>query len=313
MSDELKDKDFKWLDDLKDLEAITVRRCYFIRPTNFESIEVHGFADSSTVAFASVVYLRVIYEGEIDTMLVISKNKIAPIKRPSVPRLELSAALITSRLVHCVKEALETLNKVNINKVYFWSDSFTTLFWIKGVNKQWKLFVENRVKDIRELAPPDRWFYCSADDNPADIPTRGLEFSKLRESSKWWFGPFWLRLPEASWPDQPEVMKSPTDECISEMKAEDRKLFKTAGLPEQNCGEEIIVMQAEGKRVVIDSDSFINYERYGTYSRLLRVVCYVLRFIRNLRDKAARRKPSLVRLNCIKRSYIFLRIFNIAL
>ena len=41
-------------DPLKDLEAITVRRCYFIRPTNFESIEVHGFADSSTVNFALV-------------------------------------------------------------------------------------------------------------------------------------------------------------------------------------------------------------------------------------------------------------------
>ena len=196
--------------------------------------------------------------------------------------------------MHCVKEALETLNKVNINKVYFWSDSFTTLFWIKGFNKQWKLFVENRVKDIRELAPPDRWFYCSTDDNPADILTRGLEFSKLRESSKWCFGPFCLRLPEASWPDQPEVMKSPTEECISEMKAEDRKLFKTAGLSEQNCEEEIIVMQAESKHVVIDSDSLINYERYRTYSRLLRVVCYVFRFIRNLSDKAARRKPSLV-------------------
>ena len=98
---------------------------------------------------------------------------------------------------------------------------------------------------------------------------------------------------EASWPDQPEVMKSPTDECISEMKAEDRKLFKTAGLSEQNCEEEIIVMQAESKHV-IDSDSLINYEHYGTYSRLLRAVCYVFRFIRNLRDKAARRKPSLV-------------------
>ena len=186
-----------------------------------------------------------------------------------MPRLELLAALITSRLVHCVKEALETLNKVNINKVYFWSDSFTTLFWIKSVNKQWKLFVENRVKHIGELVPPDRWFYCSTDDNPADIPTGGLEFSELRESSKWWFRPFWLRLPEASWPDQPEGMKSPTDECISEMKAEDRKLFKTAGLSEQNCEEEIIVMQAESKHVVIDSDSLINYERYGTYSRLL--------------------------------------------
>ena len=196
---------------------------------------------------------------------------MALIKRPSVPRLELLAALITSRLVHCVKEALETLNKVNIDKVHFWSDSFTTLFWIKGVNKQSKMFVENRVKDIRELAPPDQWFYCSTDDNPANIPTHGLQFSKLRECCKWWFKPFWLRLPEASWPDQPDVMKSPTDECVSEMKAEDRKLIKAVRLPEQSCEEEIIVMQAECKHV-IDSDPLINYERYGTYSRLLRVV-----------------------------------------
>ena len=82
-------------------------------------------------------------------------------------------------------------------------------------------------------------------------------------------------------------MKSHTDECISEMKAEDRKLFKTAGLSEQNGEEEIIVMQAESKH--LDSDSLINYERYGTYSRLLRVVCYVFRFIRNLRYKVARK------------------------
>ena len=73
------------------------------------------------------------------------------------------------------------------------------------------------------------------------------------------------------------------------MKAEDRKLFKAVGLPEQSCEEEIIVMQAECKHVIY-SDRLINYERYGTYSRLLRVVCYVSRFVKNLR---ARKKPSL--------------------
>ena len=51
-------------------------------------------------------------------------------------------------------------------------------------------------------------------------------------------------------------------------------------------------MQADCKHV-IDSDPLINFDRYGTYSRLLRVVCYISRFIRNLRDKVARRKPSL--------------------
>ena len=106
----MKDERFKWLDDLKDSQAVTVRRsrCYFIRPTNFELIEFHGFADSSTVAFASLVYLRIVYEDETDTTLVISKNKIALIKRPSMPRLELLAGLIISRSVHCTKEALKT-------------------------------------------------------------------------------------------------------------------------------------------------------------------------------------------------------------
>ena len=198
LSRELHDKHLKWLSDLKALPDITIPRCYLKRPGDFECIEIHGFADASQFAFASCVYLRIIYPDTIDTVLVAAKNRIAPIKKPTIPRLELLAALITARLVNCVKIALEKLMKVKLdqNQQYFWSDSLTTLFWIRGENKQWKMFVENRVKEIRKIAPTDRWLYCNTMDNPADIPTRGIKFSELHYCTKWWIGPDWLALPE---------------------------------------------------------------------------------------------------------------------
>lgn len=49
---------------------------------------------------AAVIYVRVSTEGgEIMTRLVCSKTKIAPIKRLSIPRLELTAALLLARLL----------------------------------------------------------------------------------------------------------------------------------------------------------------------------------------------------------------------
>ena len=48
------------------------------------------------------------------------------------------------------------------------TDSKVALFWIQGVDKDWKPFVQNRVTEIRSLIHPGRWRHCSGRDNPAD-------------------------------------------------------------------------------------------------------------------------------------------------
>ena len=54
---------------------------------------IHGLGDASQLDYAGVVYLRMIDEqGDIHTSLVISETKVAPIKRSTIPSLDLYGA-----------------------------------------------------------------------------------------------------------------------------------------------------------------------------------------------------------------------------
>lgn len=64
-----------------------------------------------------------------------------------------------------------------------------TLHWVKSSAKQWKPFVENRVREIQSLTAPAQWNHCSGSENPVDVATRGTSVNKLKENSLWWTGP----------------------------------------------------------------------------------------------------------------------------
>ena len=62
--------------------------------------EQHGFADASKHAYAAAVYLVTQdHLGMRSSCLMIAKTKVAPIKTISIPRLELCAAVLLSRLL----------------------------------------------------------------------------------------------------------------------------------------------------------------------------------------------------------------------
>ena len=64
------------------------------------SIQLHGFSDASEKAYLGVVYLRMEdSNGMIYTSLVASKTCVAPIKRVTIPRLELNRALILAQIL----------------------------------------------------------------------------------------------------------------------------------------------------------------------------------------------------------------------
>ena len=122
------------------------------------------------------------------------KQRIAPIKQQTIPRLELLGATISARLVCNLLKSLPCEIEPT-----FWVDSTTVVCWIKQ-EKPWKQYVQNRVQEIRQIVPEATWNYCPGAKNPADLPSRGLSGEELVKNSVWWNGPEFLRNPDREWP-----------------------------------------------------------------------------------------------------------------
>ncbi|XP_037774955.1 uncharacterized protein LOC119571971 [Penaeus monodon] len=87
-----------WLSELRELEGFCVNRC--IVPMNLGkigSVQLHHFCDASTKAFAVVSYLRIQdVSGITHCTLMLARTRLAPIKTTTIPRLELSAAVLAA-------------------------------------------------------------------------------------------------------------------------------------------------------------------------------------------------------------------------
>ena len=72
---------------------------YFSRfDVEIKSQQIHGLSDASEKAYAAVVYLRTEYEDHyIKSNIISSKTRIAPIRKQSIPGLELLRATILAR------------------------------------------------------------------------------------------------------------------------------------------------------------------------------------------------------------------------
>lgn len=139
-------------------------------------------------AYAAVVFIRSVdNEDQVTIQLAQAKARVAPVNKPTIPRLELMGCLIATRLTQGAKEAL---GQPEIQTIY-WSDSTTALAWIKR-NENWGTFVGNRVRDILKFSKQSEWRHVPGIQNPADLPSRGCSPRELL-TSKWWEGPGWLK------------------------------------------------------------------------------------------------------------------------
>ena len=70
----------------------------------------------------------------------------------SIPRLELQAATLSVKIYQMLMNEL----MYEISKVRFWSNSQTTLQYIKNETKRFQTYFANRVAEIREVTSPDQ-------------------------------------------------------------------------------------------------------------------------------------------------------------
>jgi len=182
-------------DEVKSTISISIPR--WIGMKRSSRIEMHGFSDASQVALSAAMYLRVMNEQlETSCALIMSKTKVAPLGPTSIPRLELSAAVLLVRLVSRIRKILS----IQDLPIHLWIDSEIALWWISGDPARWRDFVANRVVVIQETAPTAVWHHVPGTDNPADIASRGCTPERLRDCDLWWNGPAWLVESSSEWP-----------------------------------------------------------------------------------------------------------------
>ena len=246
----------RWRNELSLLSTKHIPRCYYSKQSSIASIELHGFSDASEQAYAAVLYLRVeCTDGSVHVTLVSSKTKVAPIKRLTIPRLELCGAHLLSQLLDHVRTVLN----IPLTHSFAWTDSTIVLNWLTGNPKRFKTYVGNRISNIVELIGPEHWHHVNGVENPADCASRDLFPSELCEHHLWWEGPGWLRLPSSHWPEQ-------------------------SSLPTQTIAEEERAISLH--LLVQDKAPLIPLDRYSNFTHLKRVTTWVLRFIQNCRAAA---------------------------
>lgn len=245
-----------YLSQLPRLTQLRIPRCISIART--VNSQLHGFADASEAGYGAVVYLRVEdNQGIVHLSLLCAKSRVAPVKCISLPRLELCAAVLLSDLMQFIMQTYRA--STVFSDVFAWSDSMVVLSWLQSHSSRWKTFVSNRVSHIQTTIPEARWNHVGSADNPADIPSRGMNAADLVESSLWWSGPSWLALPSESWPS----------------------IHVPNHWKEGHCEERTQSLLVQEKEHMLD----ILLERFSSIRKIQRILGYCTRFIKNSRNK----------------------------
>ena len=109
------------------------------------SILLLCFGDASESALAAVVYFRAEIEGEVVCTLAAARGKAAPVNWTSVPKLELTAAVMTVRLAELVRKAVT----VHIQETLYFTDSSSVLGQVRSDTAVPHAFEAVRVSEIQ--------------------------------------------------------------------------------------------------------------------------------------------------------------------
>ena len=243
----------EWSESLHQLSNIQIARC--IKPPQIDSdftVELHHFADGSERAYGSASYVK-IYDarGHVGVSLLMGKARLAPLKVISIPRLELSAAVVAVRTHQQIVREFD----LKVNRSVFWTDSMSTLKCIRNVKTRFKTFVANRLAIIHDVTLPDDWKYVPSALNPADIASRGVQPNEWDKLQFWFDGPEFLKGSEDDFPAQPDL--TPTFE---EVETEVKSAFSVSSSQSQSDF----------------MDRLIN--KHSSWFRLQKSVAWLLRF-----------------------------------
>ncbi|XP_022165278.1 uncharacterized protein LOC111030191 [Myzus persicae] len=244
-----------WAAFVADLASLlTIRVPRYVNTRQGSPCLLLGFCDASQLGYAAVAYVRVIDAPPDKCIFLLgAKTKLAPVKKLTVPRLELNAAVLLARWLGRLRHILAP--QLNIINTHAWSDSTIALSWLTVPHDSFKTYVSNRVYQVHNILPNCQWHHIESSNNPADCASRGVMPSELAHLSLYWQGPPVIYSDASLWEPSPP----PTNICE---------------LPEARP------VVCAGRADDVPDEWFASF---SSFDRLIRVTARVLRFISHFR------------------------------
>ena len=245
---------------MQQLNNVWLDRCIYPAET-VEPPILFVFADASRGAFGTCAYLRSEEStGAVNVRFVAAKSRVAPLKELTIPRLELQAAVLASRLCKTIENEV----RIPLQESILFTDSEIVLAWIRNQGRRLKPFVSSRVEEIQSNVQPAQWKHIPSEHNVADDVSRGISVAELSE--RWQNGPEFLKLPKESWP-------------IENTKPDQEEV-------EKECRKTEVV----GAVTTATTTCAIDCERFSSWRRLVRVTPWVLRMKTKLLEIPAKNR-----------------------
>lgn len=100
-----------------------------MKPKNFGQVkttQLHNFCDASEQGYGTASYLRLTNDSEeVHVAFVMGKSRVTPLKTITIPRLELTAATLASRI-----------DRMQLLESTFWTDSQSVLKYLGNETKR---------------------------------------------------------------------------------------------------------------------------------------------------------------------------------
>ena len=145
--------------------------------------------------------------GHFSALLVLAKARVSPLNGYTIPRSELSAGMLTSRMLHRVVKSLQTSGSPPFSGIML-LDSECTISSLETSSSSLKPFFQNRRAEIidnlekaNKMCPMEEVHWVSTDHNIADILTRGeARLEDIGPGSAWLHGPTFFLSRRRFWP-----------------------------------------------------------------------------------------------------------------
>ena len=261
LPEELQQRWCEWKEEAPALSKFKIKR-WQSTPGKVAARELHHFCDASNVGFGTVSYLREQQEdGQINVSLLYAKSRVTPLKKITIPRLELAAAKEAVKANNTLQRALKT----RIDDVFYWTDSTIVLKYINNKSKRFQTFVANRLEFIHSGSHRKQWHHVEGKQNPADYASRGLHVHEEEKANIWFNGPAFL---------------------YTNIEFDS---FSDTALP----GDDKELKEKQICCANVSRDECDLLSRYSSFERAQRVTAWVLRFICNAKHRIEQRKQQM--------------------